>query len=94
MKLNFIQRLRNFETFSQKNEPYRVPINFIQSNLNFGHQMAGYQATIEIEAFQRANNGLAIKISPARRKKSWLLRAKRPSRCISPQKRANFNESN
>ena len=37
---------------------------FIQSNLNFGHQMAGYRATIEIEAFQLANNGLAIEIIP------------------------------
>ena len=47
-------------------------LNFIQSNLNFGDQMAGYRAIIEIEAFQLANNGLAIAISPflrARRKK-------------------------
>ena len=79
MKLNFIQRLRNFETFSQKNEPYRVKIqtlsmklNFIQSNLSFGDQMAGCRATIKIEVFQLANNGLAVEISPflrARRKK-------------------------
>ena len=35
---------------------------FIQSNLNFGQQMAGYWATIEIEVFQLANNGLAKEI--------------------------------
>ena len=58
--------------------------------------MAGYRATIEIEAFQLANNGLAIEISPflGIDGKSCLLRAKRPSTCISLQKRANFNESN
>ena len=75
MKLYFIQRLKNFETFSQKKEPWRVKIqslNFIQSNLSFGHQMAGYRSTIEIEAFHLANNGLAIDISlflRARRKR-------------------------
>ena len=56
-----------------------MKFNFIQSNLNFGHQMAGYRATIEFEAFQLANNGLAIEISPflrARRKKVGILRAK------------------
>ena len=70
--------------------------NYIQSNLNFGHQMAGYRATIEIEAFQLANNGLAIEISSflRARQKSWLLRAKRPSTVRSPQKRADFNEPN
>ena len=50
-----------------------MKFNFIQSNLSFGHQMAGYRAIIEIEAFQLANNGLAIEISLflswARRKK-------------------------
>ena len=49
-----------------------MKLNFIQSNLNFGDQMEGYRAIIEIEAFQLANNGPAIEISPflrARRKK-------------------------
>ena len=49
-----------------------MKFNFIQSNLNFGHQMTGYRGTIEIEAFQLANNGLAIEFSPflrARRQK-------------------------
>ena len=32
----------------------------MESGFNFNHQMAGYRVTIEIGAFQLANNGLAI----------------------------------
>ena len=39
-----------------------MKFNFIQSGFNFDH--LGYRATIEIGAFQLANNGLAIEISP------------------------------
>ena len=46
-----------------------MKFNFIQLDPNFGHQMAGYRATIEIGAFQLANNGLAIEISPSLRAK-------------------------
>ena len=69
-----------------------MKFNFIHSEFSFDHQMAGYRAIIEICAFQLANNGLAIKMSPFLRliHVLGLLALKRQLFSSSPKKRANF----